>query len=70
MADLGLAREDVFLISKVWNDAHDPPTAVASVHKSLTHLELDFLDTLLTHWPFPNTLRRRVGALRGVSRSS
>ena len=55
MADLGLAREDVFIISKVWNDAHEPAAAVASVHKSLADLKLDYLDALLIHWPFPNT---------------
>jgi diketogulonate reductase-like aldo/keto reductase len=55
MADLGLARDDVFVISKVWNDAHAPADAVASVKKSLSDLRLDHLDALLIHWPFPNT---------------
>ncbi|HSK32090.1 MAG TPA: aldo/keto reductase, partial [Propionicimonas sp.] len=58
MAELGLAREDVFVVSKVWNDAHDPAAAVASVHSSLTDLKLDYLDALLIHWPFPNTHER------------
>ncbi len=58
MAELGLAREDVFVISKVWNDAHDPQDAVASVHKSLADLGLDYLDAVLIHWPFPNTHER------------
>ncbi len=58
MADLGLAREDVFVVSKVWNDAHDPAAAVASVHQSLADLKLDYLDALLIHWPFPNTHER------------
>lgn len=58
MAELGLARDDVFVISKVWNDAHDPAAAVASVHQSLADLGLDHLDALLIHWPFPNTHER------------
>ncbi|HEY3406899.1 MAG TPA: aldo/keto reductase, partial [Propionicimonas sp.] len=58
MADLGLARDDVFIVSKVWNDAHDPAAAVASVHQSLADLKLDYLDALLIHWPFPNTHER------------
>lgn len=58
MADLGLSREDVFVISKVWNDAHDPAAAVASVHQSLADLKLDYLDALLIHWPFPNIHER------------
>lgn len=55
MATLGLARDDVFVISKVWNDAHEPATAVASVRRSLADLQLDHLDAVLIHWPFPNT---------------
>ncbi len=58
MAELGLSRDEVFVISKVWNDAHDPEDAIASVHKSLADLGLDYLDALLIHWPFPNTHER------------
>lgn len=58
MAELGLGREEVFVISKVWNDAHDPADAVASVRKSLADLRLDHLDAVLIHWPFPNTHER------------
>lgn len=58
LAEQGLAREDVFVISKVWNDAHDPQAAVASVRQSLADLRLDYLDALLIHWPFPNTHER------------
>lgn len=58
MAELGVSRDEVFVISKVWNDAHDPAAAVASVHKSLADLGLEHLDALLIHWPFPNTHER------------
>lgn len=54
----GITREEIFVISKVWNDAHDPADAVASVHQSLADLKLDYLDALLIHWPFPNTHER------------
>ncbi|RZU16280.1 diketogulonate reductase-like aldo/keto reductase [Kribbella rubisoli] len=47
-------REDLFVMSKVWNDAHAPEDAVASVHRSLQHLRLDYLDAVFVHWPFPN----------------
>jgi len=58
MAELGLERDDVFVISKVWNDAHAPADAVASVRRSLADLRLDHLDAVLIHWPFPNTHER------------
>ena len=47
-------REDFFVMSKVWNDAHRPADAVTSVKTSLRDLRLDYLDAVFTHWPFPN----------------
>ncbi len=58
MAAEGITRDEVFVVSKVWNDAHEPSAAVASVRKSLADLQLDYLDALLIHWPFPNTHER------------
>ncbi|HSO69138.1 MAG TPA: aldo/keto reductase [Arachnia sp.] len=51
----GLARDDVFVMSKVWNDHHAPDRVRASVEKSLADLQLDHLDACFIHWPFPNT---------------
>ncbi|MCC2591875.1 aldo/keto reductase [Tessaracoccus sp. OS52] len=53
--DGGLARDDVFVMSKVWNDHHAPDRVRASVEKSLEDLRLDHLDACYIHWPFPNT---------------
>jgi len=50
----GLKREELFVISKVWNDAHRPEAVVASCKKSLKDLGLDYFDGYLVHWPFPN----------------
>lgn len=47
-------REDFFVMSKVWNDAHRPADAVASVERSLRDLRVDHLDAVFPHWPFPN----------------
>ncbi|MFJ7289210.1 aldo/keto reductase [Curtobacterium sp. NPDC098951] len=54
IAASGVPREDLFVMSKVWNDAHDPADAVASVERSLRDLRLDHLDAVFVHWPFPN----------------
>ena len=50
----GIAREELFVMSKVWNDAHRPDAAVRSVKKSLHDLRVDYLDAVFVHWPFPN----------------
>jgi alcohol dehydrogenase (NADP+) len=47
-------REDIFVISKVWNDMHGRGDALLSLAKSLRDLRLDYVDAYLVHWPFPN----------------
>jgi diketogulonate reductase-like aldo/keto reductase len=50
----GIAREDLWITSKVWNDKHAPEDVVASCEQSLADLQLESLDLYLVHWPFPN----------------
>ena len=52
-----LAREDIFLTTKLWNDKHDYDFAKASIDESLERLGVDYLDLLLIHWPNPKALR-------------
>jgi len=51
----GIAREDLWVTSKLWNDKHDPADVVPQCKESLRDLQLDYLDLYLVHWPFPNT---------------
>lgn len=57
IADSGLAREDIFLTTKVWNDKHSYDLAKESIDESLKKLGTDYLDLLLIHWPNPKALR-------------
>ena len=45
-------REELWITSKVWNNMHD--RIEESCRKSLSDLQLDYLDLYLVHWPFPN----------------
>jgi 2,5-diketo-D-gluconate reductase B len=44
-------RNEIFLTTKVDNEAHEPDDLVASVHNSLDKLDTDYVDLLLIHWP-------------------
>jgi 2,5-diketo-D-gluconate reductase A len=49
----GLAREDVFVTTKVRNEDQGFDTAITAVHDSLKLLDTDYLDLCLIHWPSP-----------------
>ncbi len=50
----GLWREEIWITSKLWNDKHARADVIPACQKSLKDLQLDYLDTYLVHWPFPN----------------
>lgn len=50
----GVAREELFITSKVWNDMHGDGDVIKSCRQSLADLGLEYLDLYLVHWPFPN----------------
>lgn len=49
----GLAREDVYLTSKLTNSKHAPEDVRSSFDETLEKLGVDYLDLFLIHWPLP-----------------
>jgi 2,5-diketo-D-gluconate reductase A len=49
----GLARSDVFVTSKLNNDAHRPDDARRAFEGTLAALGFDYVDLFLIHWPLP-----------------
>ncbi len=50
----GLAREDVFITTKCFNDDQGYEEATRALHASLERLEVDHVDLYLIHWPVPS----------------
>lgn len=53
VAASGLAREQIFLTSKLWNDHHGYDAARRALEGSLERLGVDYLDLYMIHWPSP-----------------
>jgi 2,5-diketo-D-gluconate reductase A len=49
--DSALPREEVFITTKIWNDAQGKTLTRDAASKSLERLGLDYIDLLLIHWP-------------------
>jgi len=53
LAESGLARDDVYITTKLNNNRHEPASAKQSLRESLERLGLDKVDLFLIHWPLP-----------------
>lgn len=62
VADSGIKRDEIFLVSKVWISNYGYEKAKASIEESLRKLRTDYIDLMLLHQPFCD----RYGAYRAL----
>lgn len=59
----GVARQDIFLVSKVWNGDQGYASTLKAFDTSLQQLGTDYLDLYLIHWPVKGKYRETWRAL-------
>ncbi|NWA39284.1 2,5-didehydrogluconate reductase DkgB [Pseudomonas reactans] len=53
IADSGVARQDLYITTKIWVENLGAEQVIASLKESLTKLKTDYVDLTLIHWPSP-----------------
>ena len=66
LASCGIPRAELFVSSKVWNDAQRAGKVRDSFMRSLEELGLDYLDMFLLHWPEPGVFRKSWEVLQSL----
>jgi 2,5-diketo-D-gluconate reductase A len=74
IAAAGLAREEIFVTTKLWNSTQGYDSTLSACEKSLERLGMDHLDLYLIHWPVPSEDRyldtwRAFERIRGEGKS-
>lgn len=54
IAASGVAREELFVTTKLWNSAQGHDATLRAFDESLDKLGLDYVDLYLIHWPMPD----------------
>jgi diketogulonate reductase-like aldo/keto reductase len=56
VAASGVARDELFVATKVWNDEQGYESTLAAFDRSLGRLGMEYVDLYLIHWPIPGTM--------------
>ncbi len=64
----GVPREEVFLVSKVWNGEQGYESTLKAFEKSLEKLDTEYLDLYLIHWPVRGKYKETWKALEELYR--
>ena len=62
----GITREDLFVVSKVWNTDQGYDTTLKAFDASLKRLDMEYLDLYLVHWPVAGKYKETWKALEKI----
>ena len=54
VAESGIARDELFITTKIWIENLSKDKLISSLKESLQKLRTDYIDLTLVHWPSPN----------------
>jgi methylglyoxal/glyoxal reductase len=61
--DSAVARSELFVTTKLWNQQQGYETAIRALERSLQLLKMDYVDLYLIHWPLPGKRQESWRAL-------
>ena len=61
-----VSREELFVTTKIWNNAQRMNDVEGAFHRSLDRLKLDYVDLYLIHWPVPGCYTQTWKALEKI----
>jgi diketogulonate reductase-like aldo/keto reductase len=65
----GIAREELFITTKLWNGDQGYDKALKAFDKSLGRLGMDYVDLYLMHWPVPDKRQESWRAMEEMYKS-
>ena len=65
----GIPREDIFLTTKLWNEAQRKKRTLAAFEESLERLGTEYVDLYLVHWPVKGCYQETWQAMEEIYQS-
>lgn len=69
IASCGIPRNELFITTKVWNNAQRLGDIQGAFERSLDRLKLDYVDLYLIHWPVPGCYLSTWKVLEEIQKS-